>query len=105
MSYGVVVCGFRVSTDRLDRIHPLDGECLQKKRKKERKRRESSRSVVGWVLYDGQRVFQNAKCEHMFIERVKGIANCTSRFNLIQLIDPPLLSSDRISSCYCCCFC
>jgi hypothetical protein len=53
-----IICGV-VWISRENRIHPLDG-ASSKERKQERKRRESSPSVVGWVLCDWrQRVFQN----------------------------------------------
>ncbi len=59
------------SPKRENRIHPLDGERLQKKeRKKGNAANLHEESVVVWVFYDGQRVFQKAKCEHVFIERV-----------------------------------
>ena len=37
-------------------------------------------------------------CEHVIYWEWKGIVNCASRFNLIQLIDHPLLSSPLIVS-------
>jgi hypothetical protein len=58
----IIWCEHRSSSPkRENRIHPLDG-ASSKERKQERKRRESSPSVVGWVLYGRwQRVFQNFK--------------------------------------------